>query len=252
MRTISALVITFLYSTMAIGQTEVPNTFQSGQPARAAEVNDNFTTLESAVNDNSTDIASNTTAIISNDGAIQANSQTIAAVATIAIPRVKANGQDIGTLFSSLWSDEEPLSIFLWVVSDAGYLFSIYMPGSGIATPGAIRPRIVEFSTTNCTGQAYLPSSNDQLKWLLGSGVVFAFFGNDPLDVYYSPSGSVSMSGIVTQSRLIDSGCEQPISSSTDLIAVFPNDPLVTGVPIQRQFDTPITLGVQIIQVSPP
>ena len=40
----------------AIGQTEIPNTFQAGQPARAAEVNENFSTLESAVNKNASDL----------------------------------------------------------------------------------------------------------------------------------------------------------------------------------------------------
>jgi hypothetical protein len=42
---------------LAHAQTQVPNTFQTGQPARAAEVNENFTTLVSAVNRNADDIA---------------------------------------------------------------------------------------------------------------------------------------------------------------------------------------------------
>jgi len=37
---------------IAFGQIEVPNTFQSGQPARAAEVNENFDALETAVDQN--------------------------------------------------------------------------------------------------------------------------------------------------------------------------------------------------------
>ena len=45
-----------LFSLLAHGQTQVPNTFQSGQPARAAEVNENFSTLETAVNANAADI----------------------------------------------------------------------------------------------------------------------------------------------------------------------------------------------------
>ena len=39
-------------STVLHAQTEVPNTFEAGQPARASEVNDNFETLESAINQN--------------------------------------------------------------------------------------------------------------------------------------------------------------------------------------------------------
>jgi hypothetical protein len=46
-----------LIASAAAGQTQVPNTFQADQPARAVEVNENFTTLESAVNQNADDIA---------------------------------------------------------------------------------------------------------------------------------------------------------------------------------------------------
>jgi hypothetical protein len=46
-----------LIASAAAGQTQVPNTFQAGQPARAVEVNENFTTLESAANQNAADIA---------------------------------------------------------------------------------------------------------------------------------------------------------------------------------------------------
>jgi len=42
---------------MTLAQTQVPNTFQAGQPASAAEVNENFSVLESAVNKNADDIA---------------------------------------------------------------------------------------------------------------------------------------------------------------------------------------------------
>ncbi len=44
------------FSATAMGQTQVPNDFQTGQPARAAEVNDNFDTLETAIDQNAADI----------------------------------------------------------------------------------------------------------------------------------------------------------------------------------------------------
>lgn len=52
----SVFTVVFLASSMSLAQTQVPNTFQSGQAARAAEVNENFSTLESAVNTNSAGI----------------------------------------------------------------------------------------------------------------------------------------------------------------------------------------------------
>ena len=41
----------------ALAQTQVPHTFSPGQPARASEVNENFSALEAAVNQNADDIA---------------------------------------------------------------------------------------------------------------------------------------------------------------------------------------------------
>lgn len=52
------------------GQTQVPNTFQSGQPAIAAEVNANFTTLESAANQNASDISANAAAGTATDAVV--------------------------------------------------------------------------------------------------------------------------------------------------------------------------------------
>lgn len=52
----STLMLTQLITNGAIAQTTVPNDFQAGQPARASEVNENFSTLETAVNQNASDI----------------------------------------------------------------------------------------------------------------------------------------------------------------------------------------------------
>ena len=54
------------------GQTQVPNTFQSGQPAMAADVNANFSELESAANQNAADIATNAADVSSNASDIAA------------------------------------------------------------------------------------------------------------------------------------------------------------------------------------
>ena len=59
MKTITTAAVLALlgYASIAIGQTEVPNTFQAGQPARAAEVNANFDALESAIDQNANAIS---------------------------------------------------------------------------------------------------------------------------------------------------------------------------------------------------
>ena len=52
-----ALASTLIITSIANGQTQVPNDFLAGQPARAAEVNENFQTLEEAIDQNLSDIA---------------------------------------------------------------------------------------------------------------------------------------------------------------------------------------------------
>ena len=55
---------------LSFAQTEVPHTFQSGQPARAAEVNENFSAVTS-------EIDANAAALADNEAAIQANAEAI-------------------------------------------------------------------------------------------------------------------------------------------------------------------------------
>ena len=66
-------VIALMISGNIYAQTQIPNTFQAGQPARAAEVNANFSTLESAANQNAADISTNAADILANNSAIQAD-----------------------------------------------------------------------------------------------------------------------------------------------------------------------------------
>jgi len=56
--TLILLATSSLFAAAAQAQTEVPNDFTAGQPARAAEVNENFDTLEAAIDQNASDIQS--------------------------------------------------------------------------------------------------------------------------------------------------------------------------------------------------
>ena len=58
----------------------VPNTFSSGQPARAAEVNANFADVETQIGNNTTTIQGNAADIQTNAGNIQANTNAINAI----------------------------------------------------------------------------------------------------------------------------------------------------------------------------
>ncbi len=65
-------VIALMISGNIYAQTQVPNNFQTGQPALAVEVNENFSTLESAANQNAADILANNSAMQADVVALQA------------------------------------------------------------------------------------------------------------------------------------------------------------------------------------
>jgi hypothetical protein len=85
-----------MVSGSVFAQTQVPNTFQSGQPARAAEVNDNFSTLESAANQNASEIANNDGRITTNENDIASNTAAISSNAAPVYVVLDSTGQQVG------------------------------------------------------------------------------------------------------------------------------------------------------------
>ena len=77
------LIITaiFLTGSAIADDLTIPNTFKAGTPARAAEVNDNFTAVEASVDDNAQDIAANTLQIGNVSTGVSTNTQGIGMVA---------------------------------------------------------------------------------------------------------------------------------------------------------------------------
>jgi len=69
----------------AANVTAVPNTFTAGQPARAADVNANFTDVEQQITNNAGDIQTNANDIQINSGDITANANAVAAIATVPV-----------------------------------------------------------------------------------------------------------------------------------------------------------------------
>ena len=60
----------------------IPNTFTAGTPARAADVNANFTAVEASVDDNAADIASNAADIAANAADVATNAAGVSSNAT--------------------------------------------------------------------------------------------------------------------------------------------------------------------------
>ena len=74
------IVASMLIAVSANAQTQVPNDFQASTPARAAEVNQNFDALESAIDGNGADISTNAASIESNETGIQSLSTAVVAL----------------------------------------------------------------------------------------------------------------------------------------------------------------------------
>jgi len=216
------------------GSLTVPNTFTSGTKAVAAEVNENFSAVKNAIDDNDSrigtnkaDIAShdsrittNKADITTNDGRITANETAIAAMTTPVL--VDGSSTVIGTL---LGTDS---SVKYWVILNTqNYLVRLRADGFPAW-------EVVYFTGSGCTGTPYLYITTSGSASSRDSNYVYAKRGyvfTDSLDanIYYiAPNSGVTT--ITHNSRYLTSGC-QNTTATIDAVQAAINVPGVTGVP---------------------
>jgi hypothetical protein len=161
-------------SSVWAGQVDIPNQFEAGTTAVAAEVNANFSALETAVDDNAQQIDTNTQSI---DANAQAIAPLGAAIGTAGIS-VKLDDVHIGRFVRAgrppiempVDGGTELLAFGavglantsqIDVLSDTGYRFSIVtadmMVGSRAFVEGELDPSPVFYDDTTCTGNRYFP-----------------------------------------------------------------------------------------------
>ena len=181
----------FLAATVHAGPVNVPNTFQGGTAALAAEVNENFSAIEGAVDDNAERIATleseveaANTAIDGNTSGIADNAENLATLQLgglgAGIP-VRVGDDVVGRFVTQGLPPEVQVDVsgtagaateivaqrtgigttesFL-LVSNTGYLFGISTTDFGAPPRGAegtLDSLSPFYASSNCSGQAYFP-----------------------------------------------------------------------------------------------
>ena len=212
------LIATSLWAcqSMAVGFT-VPNTFESGTAASAAEVNANFDAIETAIGDNANSINTNVTDI-------NTNTANIAAISSGGAPAVQlkdANGVFVGRLLGI--SNLTNVSF----LTDEGYrsITDILI--------GSVRfSKRILFETGNCSGTVYhdedsvrgtvigtMPPYNDDTAATYAAGYL-TYVPHDAVKSSVSIASRISWSG----------ACESLTPASMDVYTGILNDPSVTGV----------------------
>ena len=139
------------------GSLTVTNTFTADTTARASEVNQNFTDVKTAVDDNDGRIKTNALDISTNAGNISDNASNITAntnaLAAIVSPlSVLANGTPVGIFIGF---DHTYRGVNL--INSKGYLFRIRTRYDGSRPEGAISNRYdVFYQSADCTGPEYI------------------------------------------------------------------------------------------------
>jgi hypothetical protein len=211
----------FVTSPIALAQTQVPNEFQAGTPARASEVNANFDALEAAIDQNAAELE--------------------------ILPRplrVSANGQILGMYIGGLAQS------IVYTAQD--YFFLVHAQRNTIAwnPPGDMfvisNDSRVYYEDGSCSGQGYIPTTNNNPEAAPGYGPVAITHGmvfrNGAGDTFYVPK-TAQPTNIQPDWLKRPDGITCIFAGAVNdwWVEVLPNDPAVTGVPnevIQR----PITL----------
>jgi len=154
---------------------------------------------------------------------------------------VKSNGNMIGYfitgIINNFWDDGRE---FMHVLSEEDYLFNILLPNAKLTQINALY-----YQSPFCKGQPY--TTNGEKSIYRAMGIVYAIPEHFDLQgTYYIPRGTQKAGMIHIRSKLISKNeCTDDIDRNADFqfSPVFPNDPKITGVPDQRSFPLPISLG---------
>ena len=190
------LLFAFAWGT-SVAQTPVPHVFESGQPARASEVNENFDALSSNVDANS--------------NAISAMGDSLATRLPPVV--VDGNGNKIGQLISI----GENLSSVI-AINQFGYVVNISFFDGSLSRWGLL------YESADCSGTPYTST-----YYNFGGLVLIAYDSLGNPGLYYIDKAAVPVKNLSVGSSSFQQGCETASGTETAW-PVSTNDPAITGV----------------------
>lgn len=198
----------------------IPNTFTAGTPAKAAEVNQNFSAIKSAIDANTSDIAALATEQTSLDSRVT-TLEGVQAAPSLKV-RAKSNNALLGYVINATSTIE------VSAVTPQGYVVMLH--DTGIYS----YPFSLKFSGANCTGTAYAEFQ------MSGNGPMNNGFMGNSLGYVFEGSWSIGKNAAINVANPALSGVSYMngyscVNSSWTGIgsyyAAVANDPAVTGVP---------------------
>jgi hypothetical protein len=153
---------------------------------------------------------------------------------------IKSNGQKIGVL-TEMGDFLEPEYAGYWGLSSSEYYFSVRK------VSGRPKTYDIYFTTSDCTGQAYLemPDNYNFGPFTESQGLVFSSALGYSVPAYYVPRGTS------TELKTVKSMWGSPVDpvagecvpqdEQKSVYPILPNDPAVTGV--KDSYPLPITAG---------
>lgn len=191
------------------GNVTIPNTFVNGTTASADEVNANFGSIETAVNDNDTRINE------------------------IRSINVYVNGVRKGAFIESFDGSFINASA-VRLLLDSQYFTILLTSGDGL------REVPLSYLTNNCTGQAYMAIQNMN-PIVARQGLVVRNNSPAPNSLYYAPEGSLIENASI-ESSTTGGVCNDIPTMASDAVKVIAIDSTLTGV-TTADFSGDVTIG---------
>lgn len=156
---------------------------------------------------------------------------------------VDGDGIAIGSLIGV---DSGNSTLHYHIQTDQGYATTV-STGSGRLVSAESVGGGLWFLTEDCTGDAYVSTSQISAGWvrlLLSSP---GFFSNDA-DTFYAPIDAIPILGDFASRSNDDGNNCSPTPATLTAYLVFPNDPVVTGVNIQAGSDDRYPMPLRIVR----